>query len=1085
MFNPDESGDAAALEQNGTGPVDQPLLLSLEKHYPGDCGGWHCIERDCATEGANALACRLDTVPTLLRDHLEALRARAQRHGWAAPMLEPLGETEAPVAAPAETPDTNAKRPFLVEKQIEQISAALKETSAPRTNNNEDHTPVRAILELPRMAKSDGWITPAPIPAPGFTGLSPKEQLTLHLDFLGLGEDGTEIVLDLDPGGGKGHWMRLATVSRDREATDPSVYVLVHDRLMTARRLEEGKVPSGELLGTRNWLFEVASSGKFEIFFKPNDFRGAGFTVEKQFVLATRVFVAEADGKPLQEQLERLRRLVELGLRVNAVVFSGGKSIHLFIRAPKGMSEDWGRDVRINQKLCVAFNGDHRVVFRERSMRLAGFDRRGGGQQTLLTGTAEEFFATVEELEATLDSMLQGLGINDWEAAHGALVGADLAQDNDSNGGSGANDGEKEQSGVDNPCPVCGRGKSSACTIYVDGDRRRVNCFQGETFSPPKTRDWGSLGGVQPLAKGDTVDGKHEGRWAFVKTARNEGLGGTFSVFVEDRPLERKTGKGGEQTGVLLKKAGKVIDLTTEAGFTISTPKQLTPKDTEEFHLRIEAKFANSVTGSLEEWITVCGNTFKWKGTHFERVPDEILKELITNEARGIVHYENDDNRAVHPFLNSQGIITAFNWIKLVTTKDPALVNPTGYINCRNGVVHIQLDGTKPQVTLEPHAPEKHYFLEEPGFSYDPRADRTHAERLLECVDGEGPRRLLLQVLSGALAIDELRKLGHRIPALLLLGEGENGKDTLRSLLELIFGKAAVASISLSDWRGFDEGQGRGRFNVHQLSGARLAIASENKANLKLDNLEELKKAITGDPLIVEQKNRDPLRIEPKAAFLFFMNKPPLLDGGSAAIRSRYGVINMPYSYSTNPRRGQKQADPRFKFDQEWVAAKVLPALLNIMIEALGESAANGIDLQSCTDAMQTLKEETSHLHSFLRDSTYELGNPEDFVELMAVYQELQEWYKAQGWKTFNSRAAEWVFIEDGDGDKPVKTNRLLPKRLNDLFPSVRRNRSNDPTSRRILLHGLRKKPGVVKMETVPAPPIKSDDQNPWMRKVA
>ena len=54
-----------------------------------------------------------------------------------------------------------------------------------------------------------------------------------------------------------------------------------------------------------------------------------------------------------------------------------------------------------------------------------------------------------------------------------------------------------------------------------------------------------------------------------------------------------------------------------------------------------------------------------------------------------------------------------------------------------------------------------------------------------------------------------------------------------------------------------------------------------------------------------------------------------------------------------------------------------------------------------------------------------------------------------------------WTFIPTHDGDEPVKAIRLLPKRLNALFPTVRAERSPEG-HRRKLLYGVRKEVGVV-----------------------
>ena len=83
-----------------------------------------------------------------------------------------------------------------------------------------------------------------------------------------------------------------------------------------------------------------------------------------------------------------------------------------------------------------------------------------------------------------------------------------------------ASAGTISQSGPSSPCPICGRDHSAACTTYSDGDRRRVNCFHGQSFSPP-------LG----LKAGETVtiDGR---RWAFADQFINPAIG-LFSTFVE------------------------------------------------------------------------------------------------------------------------------------------------------------------------------------------------------------------------------------------------------------------------------------------------------------------------------------------------------------------------------------------------------------------------------------------------------------------------------------------------------------------------------------------------------------------------
>ena len=97
--------------------------------------------------------------------------------------------------------------------------------------------------------------------------------------------------------------------------------------------------------------------------------------------------------------------------------------------------------------------------------------------------------------------------------------------------------GERIQSGPSQPCPMCGRDTSSACTQYVDGDRRRINCFQGGSFSPPTHRLL--LGEQLPLRQGDVVEALDGRQYGFSGDGLHIDPIGWFSTFVEhiDAPI--------------------------------------------------------------------------------------------------------------------------------------------------------------------------------------------------------------------------------------------------------------------------------------------------------------------------------------------------------------------------------------------------------------------------------------------------------------------------------------------------------------------------------------------------------------------
>lgn len=507
-------------------------------------------------------------------------------------------------------------------------------------------------------------------------------------------------------------------------------------------------------------------------------------------------------------------------------------------------------------------------------------------------------------------------------------------------------------------------------------------------------------------------------------------------------------GRLGRSRKVPVRVCGADGKLTQEPEVPDAQP--LTRSDLAEFPLFVE--YALQQQGV--RLITVNGLTYRWVGTHYALWEKERLVRWLTSLARSQTwrRGDNEENR-YHPFLNDRNIAAALNWIQTASEIPANTVNPAGMVNCRNGVLEISWEGRKPVATLVPHDQDRHFFIDPPGAVYDPEADPKYADQLLECLP-EDSRQLFLQIAAATLDIKTARFFADRVPAMLMIGEGKNGKDTLREALTAIHGKSSVASMTVQDWQSHQAGSGVGRFKATQLEFAKLSIASENSGAFKIDNLETLKAAVSGDPIYVERKGIDGKDIVPRAAFFFFLNRNPLLDGGGVAILSRYAVAMLPHTYSSNPKPGQLKADTRFKHDPEWVAQNVLPGLLNKMVHQLGEVAAGGFDLSLTEAPLQELREETCHLHVFMRETGYVLGDKTESVALSKFYERLMKWYEQEQWiKRSSFGSLEWA---PDDGDQPVKASRLLAKRLRGLFPAVRVQR--DPgQARRSRIYGIRR----------------------------
>src|SRR5690606_22525068 len=81
---------------------------------------------------------------------------------------------------------------------------------------------------------------------------------------------------------------------------------------------------------------------------------------------------------------------------------------------------------------------------------------------------------------------------------------------------------------------------------------------------------------------------------------------------------------------------------------------------------------------------------------------------------------------------------------------------------------------------------------------YDPSADSTVLDNALDAMLTIECQNILLRTLASVLDISKIRATHGRCPrALLLIGQGSNGKDTVRAWMVQLFGEQVFSAISL------------------------------------------------------------------------------------------------------------------------------------------------------------------------------------------------------------------------------------------------------------------------------------------------
>jgi len=436
------------------------------------------------------------------------------------------------------------------------------------------------------------------------------------------------------------------------------------------------------------------------------------------------------------------------------------------------------------------------------------------------------------------------------------------------------------------------------------------------------------------------------------------------------------------------------------------------------------------------DWVSISGILYKFTGNHYE----EQLESVEKNRIRKWLNTYSEPNRIgvyVCSKAKSTNITEVFQWMTLGLAVDIKTVNPVG-LNCENGVVSINRDGSH---SLAPNNPEQIYTYV--GCKYDPAADSTDCDRLLECL-APPQREIFLRTAAAALCLPLARLKMSRVKGLLCHGDGSNGKDTLRTALSAVLGQGMTGK-SLMDFKIYDSGK---KFPLAGLENSLCNWSSENVEAVRLDKLQSLKSFITGDEITIEHKGRGEYPYKPQAIFLANCNNLPSISSDAEAIKSRYCILSFDKTYVVGARssRGEIEADPRFKEDPDFIRDVIAPALLNKMLERLPLLLSEGIDYGSGEAALHKAQENSQHLWQFVRDLGYEVGKG-DRVYAKDLWRELQDWYMEAGILEIdnsNKDKEKLIWNEIAKHDNPIKSINGLYARFRELFPKLERCRHTE-----------------------------------------
>ena len=286
----------------------------------------------------------------------------------------------------------------------------------------------------------------------------------------------------------------------------------------------------------------------------------------------------------------------------------------------------------------------------------------------------------------------------------------------------------------------------------------------------------------------------------------------------------------------------------------------------------------------------------------------------------------------------------ALSYVEVATHLEEEGPPDCQYINVQNG----RLDWATG--TLEPHTSAVFTTVQLP-LAYDPDATCPAFDDYLRTTFDADVVPLIEEILGWCLVPD--RRFEQ---AIMLTGEGENGKSVFLDLVGYLFGEGNVSNVALQDLE-------ENRFRAAELYGKLANVFADLDAR-GLQSSSMFKTLTTGDYITAERKHGQPFRFRSYAKLLFSANKIPSSRDRTHAFYRRWLII--PFTRTFDGVGGNPTPDKglRDKLKAE------LSGIFNRALRGLERLATHDEFTQpkSVVEAKQAYMRDNDHMRVFLEE---------------------------------------------------------------------------------------------------------------------
>lgn len=356
----------------------------------------------------------------------------------------------------------------------------------------------------------------------------------------------------------------------------------------------------------------------------------------------------------------------------------------------------------------------------------------------------------------------------------------------------------------------------------------------------------------------------------------------------------------------------------------------------------------------------------------------------------GEVWIKEITQRKLDHFTKRYYIDEVLSFIKNSTLHNREIFDESPFLlPLENGILNIN------DMELYPFSSNYH-FLSKLPVKYDANANCPNVKKFLEEIVPFEFVKLLLEVVGYCLYRNySIQK------AMMLIGDGENGKSTFLRLIENLIGKNNISSVSLTDLE-------NNRFASSRLYGKYANIYAD-LPDQSLSQTGKFKMLTGGDNIEAEKKFQDSFNFTNHAKLIFSCNKLPMKNDDTNAFYRRWVIVKFPYSF-------EGKADKNLI--QHISTPEELSGLLNMALGTLKELLLRG-DF-SFNKSTEEMREEYQRLSDPVGAFCHDMieSSPDEHIEKEKLYTEFAAYCREKNYiviskDRFFKRIHDHVRIDD------------------------------------------------------------------------